>query len=65
MAGRKLISASLGFSKYLCLMKKRLKEDTGRSFSEREITAFLAAQTPVIKIETNGKKRRVGSIFDF
>jgi hypothetical protein len=56
-----LVSES--FSKYISQAQARLLADTGKKFSRRDITAFLAMQQPVIKIEV--KKRRNGTIFDF
>jgi hypothetical protein len=55
-----LVSES--FSNYISKAQIKLLEDTGKKFSRRDITAFIAMQQPVIKIEVRKKN---GSIFDF
>ena len=50
-----------GFSDYLKEMQANIKKDTGKDISRRDITAIIAAQKPVIKVEIKKK----GSIFDF
>jgi hypothetical protein len=55
-----LVSES--FSNYISKAQERLLLDTGKKFSRRDITAFIAMQQPVIKIEVRKKN---GSIFDF
>ncbi len=65
MAGVKRIKASEGFARYVGVLQKRAELDTGFKYSVRDITAFIAATQPVIKIEMNGKKKRSNSIFDF
>lgn len=52
---------SIGFSQYISDMQSKLKQDTGKSFSRSDITAIIAAQKPVIKVEP----RKKGSVFDF
>ena len=51
------------FSKYISTMQERLKKDTGKDFSRQDITAIIASQPPIIRIEA--RKRRKDTIFDF
>ena len=53
------------FSAYLSNAQSRLKTATGKKFSRADITAMIAIQQPIIKIEQNGKKKKGGTIFDF
>jgi len=54
---------SESFSNYISKMQEGLQKDTGKKFSRRDITAILAYEQPVIRIEP--RKKRNGTIFDF
>ena len=55
--GRKIIGVSRGFGNYLDNLRERLKMDTGKRYSDRELTAFLAVERPVIYL---GNKKKIG-----
>ena len=53
----KMICASDGFGQYLKLMQQRIKDDTGKKYSAREITSFIAAERPIININLIKKRK--------
>jgi hypothetical protein len=64
--GIKLIRVSDDFSRYLCDIQHRIKEDTGQEISQVNLTSVIAAIRPSINMPHNGeKKKRRGTIFDF
>jgi hypothetical protein len=63
MAGKQ-IRVSDGFATYLTFTQRKIKNETGVKLSTAKITDILVMHTPIIKLEMNGKRRKIGNLFD-
>jgi hypothetical protein len=63
MAGKQ-IRVSDGFASYLALTQRKVRNETGVKLSTVKITDILVMHTPIIKLEMNGKRRKLGNLFD-